>query len=215
MTFGLAYRDVLIFWRRNSKKNYIYNAVLFLVLALAVGRFGAATYIFLMAMAQMTTAPVMLKEADVNHKGWLFSLSLPCSEREIVRGRFLAAYLIQLPYLISMPVFSVIHSLVHRCYPPEYYMKLMLAAWICAIIITAVNLTVSFAAGMDVVAVLYMLLICLFVLGYLIVMLTDIDLTFLFFLNEWLLIAAGFALAFLVTGICYLLAVNIYKKQKR
>ncbi len=215
MTMGLAYRDVLIFWRKNSKKSYIYNAVLFLVLALAVGKFGAATYMFLMAMAQMTTAPVMLKEADINHKGWLFSLSLPCSEREIVRGRFLAAFLIQVPYLLSMPVFSVIHHLAHRSYTPEYYVKLMLTAWICAIIITAINLTVSFAAGMDVVAVLYMVLICLLVVGYLIVTLADIDLSFLLFINEWLLIAAGFAFALLVTGICYLLAVRIYRKQKK
>ena len=93
---GLAYRDVLIFWRRSSKKNYIYNGVLFLVLAFAVGRFGAATYMLLMAMAQMTTAPVMLKEADTNYKGRLFSLSLPCSEEDVVRGRFLAAFFIQI-----------------------------------------------------------------------------------------------------------------------
>ena len=212
---GLAYRDVLIFWRRNSKKSYIYNGVLFLVLAFAVGRFGAAAYMLLMAMAQMTTAPVMLKEADTNYKGRLFSMSLPCSEKDVVRGRFLAAFFIQIPYLISMPVFSVLHHLAHPVFTPDYYIKLMLSAWICGIIITAINLTVSFAAGMDVVAVLYTVLICLLVVGYLVVMLLDIDLSFLFFVNEWLLIAAGFVLAFAVAGICYMLAVKIYRKQKK
>ncbi len=212
---GLAYRDVLIFWRRNSKKSYIYNGVLFLVLAFAVGRFGAAAYMLLMAMAQMTTAPVMLKEADTNYKGRLFSLSLPCSEKDVVRGRFLAAFFIQIPYLISMPVFSVLHHLAHTVFTPDYYIKLMLSAWICGIIITAINLTVSFAAGMDVVSVLYTVLICLLVVGYLVVMLLDIDLSFLFVVNEWLLIAAGFVLAFAVAGICYMLAVKIYRKQKK
>lgn len=212
---GLAYRDMVIYWRRSSKKTYIYYGALSLFLLFAAGKWGAATFVFFFALSMMTGAPVILREADITHKGGLFSMSLPCSAREIVQGRFLAAFAVHLPCLASMVIFCGIHALYYQQYSPEYYVKLILCGWIAAILMTAVSLPVSFAGGIVIGSVVYMIMFVLILGGYLVIGFADIDLGFLLAANEWLLIAGGFALGLLTAAVCFVISVKIYERQKR
>ena len=67
---GLVYRDLLTFYRKNTKVTYIMEAVYFLFFLLVLRNiYGAITFLVIASPISMSGLPATMKDLDTNYKG--------------------------------------------------------------------------------------------------------------------------------------------------
>lgn len=172
---GLVYRDLLLFFRKNSKITYIMEFVYFLFFLLALRNiYGAATYLTLVVPINMCGLPTILKEMDTNYKGMMSVRLLPYRKVDIVRGRFASAFTIYIYYLAVMVIFSICHYFICGDISWKLYAVSIATGLLVAIFITALNLLASFLSSFNVMAIIYFIIILSIIGLYLLFMLTDL-----------------------------------------
>lgn len=214
---GLVCRDLLAFYRKNSKITYIMEVVCLLFFLFAIpGIYGGITFLVIVAPMNMCGLPMILKEIDTNYKGLMTAMTLPYSKKDIVKARFLSAFANHLFYLAEMLIFSILHLMIKGTLSFKILLVMMAGGWLTAIFMTSINLLASFTSGMNVTTILYLILMAILVGGYLLFMLTGIYDFLLAFIGDvseiWLWAAAILANA-LVLFISFRISVRKFEKR--
>lgn len=214
---GLVYRDLLLFYRKNSKITYIMEFVYFLFFLLILRNvYGAATYLILVVPINMCGLPTILKEIDTNYKGMMSVRLLPYRKADIVRGRFASAFTIHIYYLTVMVVFSICHYFICGDVSWKFYAMSIAAGWLLAIFITALNLLASFLTNFNVMAVIYFIIVLATVGLYLLFMLTDLHDSILSLLSKagpGIIWGAGVLVNIIALLISYVLSLKKFEQN--
>ena len=115
---GLVYRDLLTFYRKNTKVTYIMEAVYFLFFLLVLRNiYGAITFLVIASPISMSGLPATMKDLDTNYKGMMSARLMPYTQRDIVTARFQAAFSCHLLYLAEMLLFCILaeRRIYHQC----------------------------------------------------------------------------------------------------
>ncbi|GKH33956.1 ABC-2 transporter permease [Muricomes sp. OA1] len=215
---GLVYRDLLTFYRKNTKVTYIMEAVYFLFFLLVLRNiYGAITFLVIASPISMSGLPATMKDLDTNYKGMMSARLMPYTQRDIVTARFQAAFSCHLLYLAEMLLFCILHHAITGSISWKTYALLFLGGWLSAVFITSVNLLSSFITGLNAASIIYLLTVILPVGLFLLIMLTDLyDIIIPFFTGQhplifWIL---AVLLDIIMVTVSYLVSVKRFTKQR-
>lgn len=215
---GLVYRDLLTYYRKNTKVTYILEVVYFLFFLLVLRNiYGAITFLVIAAPISMSGLPATMKDLDSNYKGMMSARLMPYTQRDIVTSRFKAAFSCHLLYLTEMLIFCILHHAITGDISWKTYFLLFLGGWLSAIFITCVNLLSSFITGMNAAAIIYLITAVLPVALFLLIMLTDLyEIIMPLFTGNHPYIFWIFAvlLDVIMVAVSYLISVNRFTKQR-
>ena len=215
---GLVYRDLLTFYRKNTKVTYIMEAVYLLFFLLVLRNiYGAITFLVIASPISMSGLPATMKDLDTNYKGMMSARLMPYTQRDIVTARFQAAFSCHLLYLAEMLLFCILHHAITGSISWKTYALLFLGGWLSAVFITSVNLLSSFITGLNAASIIYLLTVILPVGLFLLIMLTDLyDIIIPFFTGQhplifWIL---AVLLDIIMVTVSYLVSVKRFTKQR-
>lgn len=142
---GLVFRDLFLYCRKVSKAVWITEAAALLLFAAVMPKnvYSIIGYIFMITPINIVNLTKVFKEIDEGCQGLKFVRTLPYTKKEIVRARFLTAFLIHAFYTLCMSLFSAIHSL-RSGMDPVIYVKGIAAIWLAGIIILSVDIFLGF-----------------------------------------------------------------------
>ena len=214
---GLIQRDLLLYFRKNPKILYVFEAVYFLFfLFIMKNKYGPLTYLLLCTPIDMSGLPATLKEMDTSYKGMMTARLLPYSKKDLVKGRFYSAFSYHIFSLAEMLLFTICHQLSWKAFSLEIYFLLFLGGWLIGILLTAVNLLDSLHSGINATRIFYMISAIGLVGGYLLFLFSDKSYDFLNQListNRVLLFLLGIFVNILIVLVCYFISLKHFEKS--
>ncbi len=210
---GLVYKDLLAYVRKTRKFTWVMEFFFLLFFIIGIKhRISVFTFCLLVTPVNASGMATTLKELDINYSG-RFNLTLPFSHKELVLSRFLSVFSVHILYAMELLVFSVVRYFVYGDFPFPTYLAICAAGVLVGICMTALNLLASFTASLNTSAVLYLVIIAVFLVAYLIALFTGLNIENLLQMSAGFILAAGTALTTAIVLISYALSVRIYIKK--
>lgn len=210
---GLVYKDLLAYARKTRKITWIMEFFFFLFFIIGI-KHQIAVFTFCLVVVPVNTSGMAttLKELDIYYSG-RFNLTLPFSHKELVLSRYLSAFSTHIFYALELLMFSAVRYFVYEDFPFSTYLVICATGVLIGICMTALNLLASFTSSLNTSAILYLVIIAVFLAAYLIALFTGLDIEKLFQLSASSVLAVSAALTAAILLISYTVSVKVYIKK--
>lgn len=213
---GLIKKDLLSGYRRVSPFSNIFVIVVDVALVLFLRNVYSLITIALVSMpVQMAGLVTTLKEIDMNSTGETYTLTLPYSWKDYVRGRYMAVMIDGMVQSMIGLVLVILHFFLNRLYAFPMYMLYWVAGVLMGLIFIFINAMGAFMGGLNASAVVYLITICFMVGGFLAFAFLDIDYQAILHIPPLFLWGGSIALCLCVGLLSYFVSITVMGRRRR
>lgn len=211
---GLVKKDLLSFYYRQSKLSLVFMVFIyaFCILKLRNG-YGLYSTVLLSFPMMASGLAVNLCEMDGKCNFDKYAISLPFSKAELVQGRYLCFLVCSAGAFLLMIALTIAYYFLHNAFSMQMHILILLYGIALLILFGGICIASAYLFGINGSSITMLAVMGIFLGTFLCISFLDIDISFLWTMNPFLVWAVFFLFSLIVCYGCYHVSVRTYVRQ--